>query len=61
MAYDADHGDHLAGHMTQGAEFANIDLQLVKVLHTVITERSVSRAALRLGSSQPQVSLQPCR
>ena len=44
--------------MTQGAEFANIDLQLVKVLHTVITERSVSRAALRLGSSQPQVSAQ---
>jgi DNA-binding transcriptional LysR family regulator len=39
-------------------DFANIDLHLVKVLHTVITERSVSRAALRLGSTQPGVSAQ---
>ena len=44
--------------MTQEPSFANIDLHLVKVLHTVITERSVSRAALRLGSTQPQVSAQ---
>ncbi|MFZ2987381.1 LysR family transcriptional regulator [Ideonella sp.] len=44
--------------MTQPPDFANIDLHLVKVLHTVITDRSVSRAALRLGSTQPQVSAQ---
>ncbi|WP_375136348.1 LysR family transcriptional regulator [Azohydromonas australica] len=30
----------------------------MKVLHTVITERSVSRAALKLGSTQPAVSAQ---
>ncbi|MDE2612504.1 MAG: LysR family transcriptional regulator [Burkholderiales bacterium] len=44
--------------MTMRPEFANIDLHLVKVLHTVISERSVSRAALRLGSTQPLVSAQ---
>jgi len=44
--------------MTRPPDFANIDLHLVKVLHTVITDRSVSRAALRLGSTQPQVSAQ---
>lgn len=37
---------------------ANIDLHLVQVLHTVIAERSVSRAALRLRTSQPVVSAQ---
>ncbi len=36
----------------------NIDLRLVRVLHTVIAERSVSRAALRLRSTQPVVSAQ---
>lgn len=44
--------------MTQPSAFTNIDLHLVKVLLTVISERSVSRAALRLGSTQPQVSAQ---
>lgn len=44
--------------MTRGTNLANIDLHLVRVLHTVISERSVSRAALRLGSTQPQVSAQ---
>ena len=44
--------------MTQPPDFTNIDLHLVKVLFTVISERSVSRAALRLGSTQPQVSAQ---
>ncbi|TDM08724.1 MAG: hypothetical protein C4K60_04820 [Ideonella sp. MAG2] len=44
--------------MTQQPDLANIDLHLVRVLHTVISERSVSRAALRLGSTQPQVSAQ---
>jgi DNA-binding transcriptional LysR family regulator len=44
--------------MTTLPDSANIDLHLVKVLFTVITERSVSRAALRLGSTQPLVSAQ---
>ncbi|MGI4779019.1 MAG: LysR family transcriptional regulator [Janthinobacterium lividum] len=33
-----------------------IDLHLIRVLHTVLTERSVSRAAVRLGMFQPAVS-----
>jgi DNA-binding transcriptional LysR family regulator len=44
--------------MSLRADFDKIELQLVRVLHTVITERSVSRAALRLHSSQPAVSAQ---
>ncbi len=36
--------------------FDKIDLHLIRVLHTVLTERSVSRAALRLGMYQPAVS-----
>ncbi len=34
--------------MTQRAEFDKIELHLIRVLHTLITERSVSRAALNL-------------
>lgn len=34
-----------------------IDLQLIRTLHTLLTERSVSKAALRLGQHQPAVSL----
>ncbi len=44
--------------MVRRAEFDTIDLYLIRVLHTVITERSVSRAAMRLASSQPAVSAQ---
>ncbi len=44
--------------MTRRNGFDTIDLHLIRVLHTVITERSVSRAATRLGSTQPQVSAQ---
>ncbi|MFT4190237.1 MAG: LysR family transcriptional regulator [Comamonas sp.] len=33
-----------------------IDLHLIRVLHTVMTERSVSRAAVKLGMHQPAVS-----
>jgi DNA-binding transcriptional LysR family regulator len=36
--------------------FDKIDLHLIKVLHTVLTERSVSKAAVRLGMHQPAVS-----
>ena len=34
-----------------------MDFHLIRVLHTVLTERSVSRAALILGMHQPAVSL----
>ena len=44
--------------MTQRAEFDKIELHLIRVLHTLITERSVSRAALQLDSTQPAVSAQ---
>ena len=36
--------------------FDKMDLHLIKVLHTVLTERSVSKAAVRLGMHQPAVS-----
>lgn len=34
----------------------SIDLHMIRVLHTLLTESSVSRAAVRLGMSQPAVS-----
>lgn len=37
--------------------FDKIDLQLIRTLHTLLIERSVSRAALRLGQQQPAVSV----
>src|SRR5690606_41658047 len=42
--------------MKYGPKFERIDLHLFRVLHTVLTERSVSRAALKLGMYQPAVS-----
>ncbi|MES2414764.1 MAG: LysR family transcriptional regulator [Pseudomonadota bacterium] len=36
--------------------WGKIDLHLIQVLNTVLTERSVSRAAIRLGMYQPAVS-----
>jgi DNA-binding transcriptional LysR family regulator len=42
--------------MREQALFDKIDLHLIRVLHTVLTERSVSRAAVRLGMHQPAVS-----
>ena len=36
--------------------FDKIDVQLIRTLHTLLTERSVSKAALRLGQQQPAVS-----
>ena len=44
--------------MTQRAEFDKIEVFLIRVLQTLITERSVSRAAMRLQSTQPAVSAQ---
>ncbi len=40
------------------AGFDKIELRLIRVLHTLITERSVSKAALSLNSTQPAVSAQ---
>jgi DNA-binding transcriptional LysR family regulator len=42
--------------MRDQALFDKIDLHLIRVLHTVLLERSVSRAAVRLGMHQPAVS-----
>jgi DNA-binding transcriptional LysR family regulator len=42
--------------MADRAAIDKIDLHLIRILHTVITERSVSRAALRLAMTQPAVS-----
>lgn len=42
--------------MRDQALFDKIDVHLIRVLHTVLTERSVSRAAIRLGMHQPAVS-----
>lgn len=44
--------------MAERAVFDKIELYLIRVFHTVITERSVSRAALRLSTTQPAVSAQ---
>ena len=44
--------------MTAERAFGKIELHLVRVLQTLISERSVSRATMRLGSSQPAVSAQ---
>jgi DNA-binding transcriptional LysR family regulator len=44
--------------MAQRPAFDKIELHLVRVLHVLITERSVSRAALKLQSTQPMVSAQ---
>jgi DNA-binding transcriptional LysR family regulator len=49
---------YMIDRMAQRPITANIDLHLVKVLHTVISEGSVSRAAMRLHSTQPMVSAQ---
>jgi DNA-binding transcriptional LysR family regulator len=42
--------------MKEQTLFDKIDLHLIRVLNTVLTERSVSRAAMRLGMYQPAVS-----
>jgi len=44
--------------MAMRPDFDTIDLHLIRVLHTVIHERSVSRAAVKLASTQPAVSAQ---
>ncbi len=44
--------------MASRPRFDTIDLYLIRVLHTVIHERSVSRAAIKLASTQPAVSAQ---
>lgn len=44
--------------MSQREDFDKIELYMVRVLHTLIAERNVSRAALKLNSTQPAVSAQ---
>jgi DNA-binding transcriptional LysR family regulator len=44
--------------MAERTVFDKIELYLVRVLHTVISERSVSKAALKLATTQPTVSAQ---
>jgi DNA-binding transcriptional LysR family regulator len=44
--------------MTQRLDFDKIEIYLIRVLKTLITERSVSRSAMRLQSTQPAVSAQ---
>ncbi len=44
--------------MSERADFDKIEVYLIRVLQTLITERSVSRAAMRLRSTQPAVSAQ---
>jgi DNA-binding transcriptional LysR family regulator len=44
--------------MAERAGFDKIELHLIRVLQTLITERSVSRAAMKLHSTQPAVSAQ---
>jgi len=44
--------------MALRVDFDKIELYLIRVLKTLITERSVSRAAMRLQSTQPAVSAQ---
>ena len=54
--YALAYGTNLHISMRDQSLFDKIDLHLIRVLHTVLTERSVSRAAIRLGMHQPAVS-----
>jgi DNA-binding transcriptional LysR family regulator len=58
MVYIFTNNHYLLECMIEARALDKIELSLIRVFHTVITERSVSRAALRLGSSQPAVSAQ---
>ena len=42
--------------VTAGEQLANLDLNLLVSLDALLQERSVSRAAVRLGLSQPSLS-----
>jgi DNA-binding transcriptional LysR family regulator len=56
VTYTLAYKRHCTACMNDHAIFDKIDLHLIRVLHTVLTERSVSRAAIRLGMHQPAVS-----
>ena len=43
--------------MKSAPHFDKIDLQLIRTLHTLLIERSVSKTAMRLGQQQPAVSV----
>ena len=48
---------YLKMNMKQPHLFEKIDLQLIRTLHTLLIERSVSKTAMRLGQQQPAVSV----
>ncbi len=56
VTYGAAYSNDARDRMRDQALLDKIDLHLIRVLHTVLTERSVSRAAVRLGMHQPAVS-----
>lgn len=56
LVYENPHEWYFEADMTNRPEFDKIELHLIRVLHTVITERSVSRAAMKLNLTQPAVS-----
>jgi DNA-binding transcriptional LysR family regulator len=51
------HNVYLDFDMKQPHLFDKIDIQLIRTLHTLLTERSVSKTAMRLGQQQPAVSV----
>lgn len=56
--YEPTHAAYHPNAMTQRWDFDRIELYLIRVLKTLIIEKSVSRAAMRLQSTQPAVSAQ---
>ena len=56
MLYGLEHSAYHSFDMPHRAEFDKIEWLLIRGLHTLITERSVSPAAMRLTSKQPAVS-----
>ena len=58
MLFLPDHSAYHPERMARRFEFDTIEVFLIRVLQTLITERSVSRAAMRLQSTQPAVSAQ---
>lgn len=46
----------MLGHMSGSSSLDKIEVHLIRAFHTLITERSVTRAALRLHTTQPAMS-----
>ena len=58
LIYTFIHTNYTSMHMIERPNIDKIDIYLIRTLHTLISERSVSRAAMRLHSTQPAVSAQ---